>query len=214
MEKFSSEIIEKLEKEYKKYRQPSVGAIGKDPFKVLISCLISLRTKDEVTYPASLRLFELADNFEKLSKLSSKEIEKVIYPAGFYKTKAKRIREIAKIINEKYNGMVPNNIDELLKLKGVGRKTANLILSVGYNKDTICVDTHVHRISNRLGIIKTRNPTETEYALMKVLPKKHWIRWNDLLVMYGQNICKPVSPFCSKCVISKFCKRINVKNRR
>jgi len=211
------EIIRRLKKEYEKHNVTSLSKLSeikKDPFLVLVSCLISLRTKDEVTYPASLRLFRLADNPKKMSKLNLNQIEKAIYPAGFYKTKAKRIREISKIINDKYNGEVPGTLEELLKLKGVGRKTANIVITFGYGKSGIAVDTHVHRISNRLGIVKTKNPDETEFALMKILPEKYWIDWNDLLVMYGQNVCKPISPFCSKCVIIKYCKRINVDKSR
>lgn len=210
-------IIKELRKVYPKYREPvstEFSRISKDPYKVLISCLISLRTKDEVTRPASYRLFRLADSPKKMAGLSLKKIGKAIYPAGFYLTKAKRIKEISKIILDKYNGKVPDEIDELLKLHGVGRKTANLVLSLGYDKPAICVDVHVHRLSNRLGLVKTKNPEETEFALRKKLPKKYWIIINDLLVAYGQNLCRPVSPFCSKCVIKRYCKRIGVKASR
>jgi len=209
-------IIRILSKEYHKYEEPSVTKVSKtrDPFKVLISCLISLRTKDEVTYPASERLFKLADTPEKMSKLSTRQIEKTIYPAGFYITKAKRIKDIARIIHEKYKDKVPNTIEELLTLHGVGRKTANITITLAYNKNGIAVDTHVNRVSNRLGLVKTKNPHETEFALMKILPEKYWIIYNDLLVSHGQNICRPLSPFCSRCKITAYCNRVGVSISR
>lgn len=186
----------------------------KSPFMVLISCILSLRTKDKVTGEASNRLFKLADNPEKMFKLSTKSIEKAIYPVGFYKTKASRIKEICKTLLDNHGGVVPDEIDELLKLNGVGRKTANLTVTLGYGKLGICVDTHVHRISNRLGLVTTKTPDQTEFALRKILPQKHWLIYNDLLVTYGQNLCVPISPWCSKCKISKYCKRVNVKKSR
>ncbi len=209
-------IIRILSKEYHKYEEPSVTKVSKSrgPFKVLISCLISLRTKDEVTYPASERLFKLADNPKKMSKLSTRQIEKAIYPAGFYITKAKRIKDIARIIHEKYQDRVPDTIEELLTLHGVGRKTANIVITLAYNKNGIAVDTHVNRISNRLGLVKTKNPHETEFALMKILPEKYWIIYNDLLVSHGQNICRPISPFCSKCKIASYCDKVGVSLNR
>lgn len=210
-------IISTLRNENTKFDVPSVTQVShrsKDPFHVLVSCLISLRTKDQVTMPASQRLFRLAQNPKKMAGLSVKQIEKAIYPAGFYKTKAKRIKDICNILNNKYDGKVPNDLDELLKLHGVGRKTANLVITLGYNKLGICVDTHVHRISNRLGLVKTRNPNETEFKLREILPKKHWIEYNDLLVTYGQNICRPISPFCGKCRIRDYCRRIGVESFR
>ena len=149
-----------------------------------------------------------------MAKLPSKKIENTIYPAGFYITKAKRIKNVCKVLIENYNGKVPDDIDELLKLHGVGRKTANLVVSLGYGKLGICVDTHVHRISNRLGLVKTKNPHQTEFALRKILPEKYWIEYNDLLVTYGQNLCKPISPFCSKCNIRRYCNRIGVATSR
>ena len=186
----------------------------KSPFMVLISCILSLRTKDKVTAEASNRLFKLADNPQKMLGLSIKNIEKAIYPVGFYKTKAKRIKEICRVLLDDYEGVVPNEIDELLKLNGVGRKTANLTVTLGYGKLGICVDTHVHRISNRLGLVKTKTPEQTEFALRKKLPQKHWLFYNDLLVTYGQNLCVPISPWCSKCRIFKYCKRVGVKKSR
>jgi endonuclease-3 len=212
-----NDIITILKKEVKKYRVPIVTEVAeerKDPFRVLISCVLSLRTKDETTRGASKRLFALADNPEKMLALKSKDIEKAIYPVGFYRTKAKNILNLCKDLVEKYGSKTPDEIDELLKLKGVGRKTANLVVTLGYNKPGICVDTHVHRISNRLGYVRTKTPEETEKALRKKLPKKHWIIYNDLLVTFGQNICKPISPFCSKCCIEKYCDKVNVVQHR
>ncbi|ODS34062.1 MAG: endonuclease III [Candidatus Scalindua rubra] len=209
-------IITILKRENKRYLEPIVTTVSRtrSPFKVLISCILSLRTKDKVTAEASNRLFKLADNPKKMLSISTRDIEKTIYPVGFYKTKSKRIKEICKILLGNYGGTVPDEIDELLKLKGVGRKTANLVVTLGYGKLGICVDTHVHRISNRLGLIKTKTPERTEFSLRKKLPKKYWIIYNDLLVAHGQNICTPISPKCSKCKIFKYCKRVGVKNFR
>ena len=211
-----NDIVTILKRENKKYIVPIVTIVSmtKSPFMVLISCLLSLRTKDKVTAEASNRLFKLANNPEKILGLSIKNIEKAIYPVGFYKTKAKRIKEICKALLDDYGGVVPDEIDELLKLNGVGRKTANLTVTLGYGKLGICVDTHVHRISNRLGLVKAKTPEQTECALRKKLPKKHWLIYNDLLVTYGQNLCVPVSPWCSKCKIFKYCKRVGVKKSR
>ncbi|MFC1754297.1 endonuclease III domain-containing protein [Thermoproteota archaeon] len=205
-------VIKILKKEFSKYRVPSVTEVSyrRDPFLVLISCLLSLRTKDETTTPAANRLFKLAKTPKTMMKLTTKRIEKAIYPVGFYITKAKRIKEICKVLVSKYKGKVPDDLEELLKLKGVGRKTANLVIALGYGGDGLCVDTHVHRISNRLGYVKTKTPEHTEMALRKKLQKKYWIIYNDLLVTWGQNVCRPISPFCSNCPIAKYCKRVGV----
>ncbi|HII71426.1 TPA: endonuclease III [Candidatus Woesearchaeota archaeon] len=186
----------------------------KSPFKVLISTMLSLRTKDAVTASASNRLFSVAGTAEKLAALPVKKIEELIYPVGFYKTKAPKIKEASRRIIDEYKGKVPDEIDELLKFDGVGRKTANLVVTLGYGKLGVCVDTHVHRISNRLGYVKTKSPDETEMALRKRLPKKHWIIYNDLLVTWGQNVCVPISPWCSRCVINKWCNRVGVERSR
>ncbi|MCP5002443.1 MAG: endonuclease III [Planctomycetes bacterium] len=209
-------IIQILRQETRRYILPIVTVISKErsPFKVLVSCLLSLRTKDQVTAEASLKLFKLADTPEKMRKLRIPQLEKTIYPVGFYKTKAKRIKEICGTLLEDYGGNVPDEIDELLKLKGVGRKTANLVVTLGYGKLGICVDTHVHRISNRFGFIKTKTPEQSEFALRKILPEKYWIIYNDLLVSYGQNVCVPISPKCSECELSRYCKRVGVKKFR
>jgi len=191
-----------------------VATLKKDPFQVLVSCILSLRTQDGTTSGASERLFRIADTPEKLCRLSVKKIEKAIYPVGFYRVKAERLRNIACQIMKDYEGRVPDSIDELLKLKGVGRKTANLVVTRGYNKPGICVDTHVHRITNRWGYVFTKTPEETEFALREKLPKRYWKEINGLLVAFGQGICRPQSPICSRCSVSKYCKRVGVKRWR
>jgi len=186
----------------------------RDPFEVLISTILSLRTKDEVTRKAALRLFEIARTPQTLLAVPEKEIAGLIFPVGFYRTKAKRIRDICKELIERYSGSVPDDLDELLTLKGVGRKTANLVITLGYGKPGICVDTHVHRVSNRLGYVNTKTPERTEMALREKLPRQYWIEYNDLLVTWGQNICKPISPFCSKCAIRSHCRQVGVTRHR
>ena len=209
--------ISKIRRAIQLFRMPTVTKEAKyvrDPFRVLISCIISLRTKDEVTDQASARLFARADTPRKMLELRANEIAKLIYPAGFYRNKAKHILEISQALFERYNGRVPDEIDELLTLKGAGRKTANLVVTMAYHKPGICVDTHVHRISNRLGWVKTKTPEKTEFALREVLPRRYWIDINDQLVIFGQNICQPVSPWCSKCPLQKQCPKIGVGRRR
>ncbi|MCZ6555045.1 MAG: endonuclease III [Candidatus Dadabacteria bacterium] len=210
-------IVKILAKETPEWDVPIVTLVAEstnDPFRVLISTVLSLRTKDETTAAASRKLFKLADNPSDMLKLSEKEIIKAIYPVGFYKTKAKNIKLICSDLTSKYDSKVPDDIDELLKFKGVGRKTANLVVTLGYNKPGICVDTHVHRISNRLGYIKTKTPDKTETALRKKLPEKYWIDYNSLLVSFGQHLCRPISPFCSRCPVIKFCDRVGVTKSR
>lgn len=186
----------------------------KDPFKVLISCILSLRTKDDVTAKATKRLFERAKTPEEMVKLKKEEIEAAIYPVGFYHRKAEQILEISRVLIEKYDSRVPDEIDELLKFKGVGRKTANIVITMGYKKPGVAVDTHVHRLSNRLGLVATKTPYQTEFALRETLPQKYWIIFNDLLVMHGQTICTPISPKCSICPITEYCKRVGVTRYR
>lgn len=176
--------------------------------------MLSLRTKDAVTTSASKRLFLIAPHIEALASLSVSQIEKAIYPVGFYPTKAKNIKKTAQILIEKYGGKVPKTIDALLELPGVGRKVAALVVSLSYGIPAICVDTHVHRISNRLGLVKTTHPHETEQALMHILPKKYWINWNMWLVMWGQSICTPISPKCSHCPLSSICPKKGVTTTR
>ncbi len=180
----------------------------KDPYLVLICCILSLRTNDKTTIKAARNMLKLAKTPLEMIKVNADTLSDAIYPVGFYKNKAVQIIELSKELVEKYDSKVPDSIDELTKFKGVGRKTANLVLTKGFNKPAICVDTHVHRISNRLGYVSTKTPDETEFALRKILPEKYWIDFNTLLVTHGQNICKPQRPNCEKCSISKYCKKI------
>ncbi len=191
-----------------------VAITHNDPFCVLISTLLSLRTKDNVTLDASTRLFSVASDPASMLKLSASEIEELIFPTGFYKTKAQRILEISSILVEKYDGKVPSTVEELLSLPGVGIKTANLTLNLGFGIDAICVDCHVHQISNRLGWIETKTPEESEKVLQKVMPIKFWIPLNELLVSYGQEICTSVSPKCSECPEKQRCPKIGVTRTR
>ncbi|MGD0337053.1 MAG: endonuclease III [Candidatus Omnitrophota bacterium] len=205
-----------IKRQVKHFILPSVTRISfqKDPYRVLISCILSLRTKDKVTVSASKKLFGLADNPYDMVKLSARRIEKAIYPVGFYRNKAKSILGVSKTIISDFRGKVPNTIEELLGFKGVGRKTANLVLGLGYNIPAICVDIHVHRISNRLGWIRTSTAEETEEALKKIIPRSRWIELNTIKVRFGQNICVPVSPFCSSCMVNRLCKKAGVKRFR
>lgn len=177
----------------------------KDPYLVLIACILSLRTNDRTTYPATLRMLELARTPQEMMGVNEEKLAEAIYPVGFYKNKAGQIIELSKQIVEKYDGKVPDSIDELCKFRGVGRKTANLVMTLGFGVPAICVDVHVHRIFNRLGYIKTKNPEETEFVLREKLPKEFWIPINTLLVTHGQNVCKPIKPQCDKCPVAEFC---------
>lgn len=177
----------------------------KNPYLVLIACILSLRTNDRTTYPATLRMLELAKTPEEMMNVSEEDLAKAIYPVGFYKNKAGQIIELSRIIVEKYNSKVPDSIDELCKFRGVGRKTANLVMTLGFGVPAICVDVHVHRIFNRLGYIKTKDPEETEFALREKLPVEYWIPINTLLVTHGQNVCKPIKPMCEVCPIKDYC---------
>ena len=210
-------IVHTLKRKVREWNLTAVGEVAADshdPFRILVSCLLSLRTKDEVTGQASARLFRLADSPARILKLRETTIARLIYPVGFYRTKAKVIRGVCRTLTEKYDGRVPDDLDELLKLKGVGRKTANLVVSLGFGKPAICVDTHVHRISNRWGYVKTRTPEETEQALRRKLPQRYWIIFNDMLVSFGQNICKPISPLCSRCPVERYCAKVGVTRHR
>lgn len=211
-------IIEILRKATKGMEQPAslqiVKRYGKDPYLVLVSCLLSLRTKDTVSFPASQRLFEHARNPIEMLKLPLPTIEKLIYPTGFYRRKARLLHEVSADLLHRFNGTVPHTFEELTSIKGVGNKTANLVLGVAFDIPAICVDTHVHRISNRLGLVKTTSADETELALKKLLPSRYWIEFNHLLVLWGQNICVPISPFCSKCAIADLCPRVGVTRHR
>jgi endonuclease-3 len=211
-------IIRALEKWRRVLEGPSVGTVAeqysRDPWAVLVSTILSLRTKDEVTLVTSARLLEKAKTPAELAALSEAAIAALAYPAGFYRTKAANLKKIAAILLEKYSGNVPSGMDELLALPGVGRKTANLVLIEAFDLPGICVDVHVHRICNRAGWIKTGNPEETEMTLREVLPRKYWKGINALLVLYGQQLCRPVSPYCSRCVIAAHCRRNGVEKSR
>jgi len=198
-----SEIMEILEKFYSDDFRTTLNSMRKKPdaFKILISCLLSLRTQDKNTKKASENLFAVADNPQKISKLPIKKIEKLIYSSGHYKKKAKIIRNISRVLIKNYNGKVPDKKEELLKLKGVGPKTANIVLNFAYEKEVLPIDTHCHRIPNRIGWIKTKKPEQTEKELEKILPKKYWKEFNGLFVLFGKSICLPISPKCSKCPI-------------
>jgi len=197
---------------------PSVTKISqktkRDPYLVLIGTLLSLRTKDETTEKAMRALTKKAKTPQELLNISEKELQKLIYPVGFYRNKARTLRDVSEIILTKYSGSVPDSIDELLTIKGVGRKTANLVITEGFGKPGICVDTHVHRISNRLGIVSTKNPHESEMSLRKILPRQYWIIYNTLLVTFGKRLCKPISPLCANCLLSKLCKKVGVDTHR
>ena len=187
---------------------------GPDPFRILIGCILSLRTKDEVTYPATERLFSKAKDPAGMLKLTAGTIAKTIYPVGFYRTKARQIRALSTILLVRHGGRVPDTIEELLLLPGVGRKTANLTVTLGFGKPGICVDTHVHRIANRLGWVVTKAPDDTEVALRRRLPKRWWIPINETLVRHGQQVCKPISPLCSVCPVDRSCPKLGVDRRR
>ena len=206
--------IDKIVKLLKDAKQPQSEFVKlmdsfKNPYLVLIACILSLRTNDKTTLPATLRMLELAKTPKEMKNVSQEELAKAIYPVGFYENKANQIIELSKTIDEELNGQVPDEIEDLIKFKGVGRKTANLVLSLGFNKPAICVDVHVHRIFNRLGYIKTKTPEETEFALREKLPQKYWIDINTLLVTHGQNVCKPIKPKCSECPIARYCSSSN-----
>jgi endonuclease-3 len=205
-------VMRKLKERYDIDR--FISRNGPDPFRILIGCVISLRTKDDVSYAATDRLFRKAKSPASMLKLRAATIEKLIYPAGFYRRKAGQIREISRVLLKRHGGKVPEEIDALLELPGVGRKTANLVVTLGFGKPGICVDTHVHRISNRLGWVRTDHPDRTEQALRDILPPRHWIPINETMVRHGQEICKPISPICSSCPALKDCPRKGVSRSR
>jgi len=206
-------VIKILKKELDLGEMPIVSHLAEsepDPFVILISTLLSLRTKDEVTELATERLFGLASTPAGMLKVPANKIAKTIYPVGFYRVKARTIHHVCRELIERFDSRVPDNLEDLLGIKGVGRKTANLVISLAYGKPGICVDTHVHRISNRLGYVKTKTPDETEFALRAKLPRRHWIIYNTLMVAFGRKTCKPVSPVCSTCPIKIYCGRVGV----
>ena len=210
-------VIRTLRGQASRWRPTAVAEVAAeqpDPFRVLIACLLSLRTQDATTREASERLFQAADTPEAIRRLPAARIARLIFPVGFYRTKARVIRAICQDLLERFGGQVPDDIDALLTLKGVGRKTANLVVTVGFDKPGICVDIHVHRISNRLGFVRTRAPDQTELALRAKLPRRYWIGYNDLLVAFGQNVCRPLSPHCSRCPVARWCRRVGVGRTR
>lgn len=211
------DAIKILTLEVRKWQSPAVTIVSQregNPFKVLVSCILSLRTQDKVTGEASARLFARAENPHQMLQIPLSEMEELIYPVGFFRTKARHIQEICRELIDSHGGIVPDDIDRLLELKGVGRKTANLVVTLGFNKPGICVDTHVHRICNRWGYVRTATPAATEEALRLKLPAEYWIVINDLLVTFGQNQCTPISPRCSTCALFPLCDRIGVKKMR
>jgi endonuclease-3 len=210
-------VIRILRRATRAWRMPYVTELSqrrREPFHILISTMLSLRTKDAVTAEASQRLFARADTPTTILQLTPRQIETAIYPVGFYRVKARNILNVCRALIEQYDSRVPDEIDELVKLPGVGRKTANLVVTLGYGKPGICVDTHVHRITNRWGYVQTKTPEQTEMALRAKLPRAYWIEINDELVALGQNICQPVSPKCSLCPIRQDCDRVGVTRSR
>lgn len=210
-------MIRRLVKSRPRWSPTALAVVAertRDPFRVLIACILSLRTQDTTTGPAAARLFALADTPTTMLRLPARTIARAIYPVGFYRTKARVILGICRDLLARFHGRVPDDIDALLTLNGVGRKTANLVVTMGYSKPGICVDTHVHRISNRLGYVRTRSPEETEVALRARLPRRYWIGYNDLLVAFGQNVCTPLSPRCSICAVRTLCRRVGVTSSR
>jgi endonuclease-3 len=213
-----SRVIARLKSRAHEWSPTALAVVAGDPardqFRVLVGCLLSLRTRDETTGPAAARLFALADTPAAMLRLPRRRIERTIFPVGFYRTKARVLHAVCRLLIERYGSRVPADLDALLTLPGVGRKTANLVVTLGFGLPGICVDTHVHRISNRLGFVRTRTPEQTEWALRAKLPRRHWIGLNDLLVAYGQNVCQPLSPRCSSCGVRRLCHRVGVTRSR
>ncbi|PYV17687.1 MAG: endonuclease III [Acidobacteria bacterium] len=211
-------VLRRLRREIRRWKVPAVGVIAETavdrPFETLVSTILSLRTKHAVTEAASRRLLARASTPRAIAALPVREIGRLIYPVGFYRTKARNLRATCRILVEEHGGVVPRTLEALLELPGVGRKTANLVLTVGYDEYGICVDTHVHRITNLWAYVRTRTPEETELALRAKLPRRHWKTYNDLLVTFGQNLCVPVSPWCSRCPVAEHCERVGLKRSR
>jgi endonuclease III len=210
------QVYEILKIEFHKHRMPVVELIEmqtNDPFKVLVATIMSARTKDETTEAAARRLFEKVSSPADLEKLSIENIEKLIYPVGFYHDKAKSLQKLNSVLQDLYNGEIPSSVEELVKLPGVGRKTANLVVAVAFDKPAVCVDIHVHRIFNRLGYLKTSNPLQTEMKIREWFPEKYWTTFNSYFVSFGQHTCKPINPVCNACPIYKYCSRVGVKTK-
>lgn len=218
MKKFEKieQIMKILEKHFGHKKRTTLNRMRKkpDPFKILISCLLSLRTQDKNTEKTSEKLFALADTPEKISKIPVKKLEKIIFSSGHYKKKAKTLKHVSKVLIDKYNSKVPKTKKELLSIKGIGPKTANIVLGFAYNKPVLPIDTHCHRIPNRLSLVKTKIPEQTEKELEKILQKKYWREFNAIFVLFGKTICQPISPWCSKCPIRGYCPRIGVVRSR
>ena len=209
-------VMENLERYFQYRNRTTLNRMRKNPdaFKILISCLLSLRTQDKNTEKVSKKLFAVADTPQKILKLSDKKLEKLIYSSGHYKKKAKTLKHVSKVLIEEHKGQVPDKKEELLKIKGIGPKTANIVLAFAYGKSVLPIDTHCHRIPNRLGWLKTKTPEQTEKELEKILPKKYWKEFNAIFVLFGQTICQPISPLCSKCPVREYCTRIGVTRSR
>ncbi len=216
MNKNIPKILQILSKEYNSTEKTTLNRMRfkPNPFKILISCLLSLRARDETTEKISRELFKIADTPEKISKLSLKKLEKIIFSTGHYKKKAKTLKHVSRELINRFGSKVPKTREQLISIKGIGPKTANIVLAFAYNKPVIPVDTHVHRVSNRMGFVKTKTAEKTEPKLYKILPKKHWLNYNAILVQFGREICQPISPWCSKCPINKYCPKINVTKSR
>lgn len=208
------QVIRILKRLVRQWEEPVVGHYREEPFTTLIGCLLSLRTQDATTHGACQRLFRLARTPQAMLRLPTRLIEQAIYPVGFYRTKARRIKEVCQTLLARYGGTVPDELDELLLMRGVGRKTANLVVTLAYGKPGICVDTHVHRITNRWGYVSTKTPEQTERALREILPQRHWRILNDLLVTFGQHMCHPTSPWCSRCPLASVCAKVGVVRSR
>ena len=211
-----AKIMKTLVKHFNPAERTTLNRMRKkpNPFKILIACLLSLRTQDKNTEKASKRLFAVASTPQAIAKLPTKKLEELIYSSGHYKKKSRVLKHVSKEILKKFNGKVPDNKEELLSIKGIGPKTANIVLAFAYGKDALPIDTHCHRIPNRLGWVKTKTPEQTEKALEALLPRKYWKEFNAIFVLFGKTICQPISPWCSKCPINKYCKKINVKRSR
>ncbi len=214
MPDYIHDVVRLLRKEVRQWPLPAIGHYVETPFTTLISCILSLRTQDRTTNAASERLFAIASTPKGMLATPVDVIEKAIYPVSFYRVKARTLHRISEQLLSRFRGQVPSRLEDLLELPGVGRKTANIVVTLAFGKAGIAVDTHVHRISNRLGYVRTKTPDDTEMALRKKLPRRYWRIYNDLLVAYGQNLCKPISPFCSKCKIAIYCRRVGVTTRR
>jgi endonuclease III len=211
-----AKIYRIVKREFAKNHMPVVDLIQiqtRDPFKVLVTTILSARTKDRTTAEAAARLFEKIDNATDLESLSIREIERLIFPVGFYKNKARFLSQLPQALETGFCGKVPSTVEELISLPGVGRKTANLVVAIGFDKPAICVDVHVHRITNRLGYVKTKTPFETEMKLREMLPVRYWILFNSYLVSFGQNTCTPLNPRCEICPVYRYCERVGVKTK-